>query len=234
MTTRALASIRKIGEITPIPEADRIEVVAVDGWKVVAQKNLYKTGDLACYFEVDSWIPSKVAPFLTKPEHFPKVYNEVEGERLKTVKLRGQVSQGLLLPMQEVYDYLSSVDADISGEEGEDLTEILGIQKWEPTLPAQLAGQAKGLFPTFIRKTDQERIQNLLRHFEAYKDELFEESIKLDGSSMTVYQNNEDFGVCSRNLDLRETEGNSFWDMTNKLNLREKLALIGKNIAIQG
>ena len=227
---RKLASIQRIAALNPIEGADRIEVATIQGWRVVCQKGLYKVNDLACYFEIDSFIPNAVAPFLTKPDHFPKVYNEVEGERLKTIKLRGQVSQGRLLPLWEE----TIKDKVLGLEEGTDLTELLGIQKWEPALPAQLAGQAKGMFPSFIRKTDQERIQNLVKFFDLYRDELFEVSVKLDGSSMTVYQNGEDFGVCSRNINLKETEGNSFWDMTNKLNLREILGQLGKNVAIQG
>jgi len=227
---RILASIEKVLALDPIPDADKIEVATIKGWKVVCQKGLYEVGDLACYFEVDSWIPTAVAPFLTKPDHFPKVYNEVEGERLKTVKLRNQVSQGLLLPLWE-----ETIKDKVQGlEEGTDLTELLGIQKWEPPVPAQLAGLVKGMFPPFIRKTDQERIQNLTHYFEKYKDKKFEVSIKLDGSSMTVYKKDEDFGVCSRNLDLKEDTCNSFWNTANKLNLREDLTRIGRNIAIQG
>lgn len=101
---RALATIRKIDEIGPIEGADAIEVATVGGWKVVVKKGEYQPGDLAIYCEIDSWIPTTVAPFLTKAGHFPKVYNEVEGERLKTVKLRGVTSQGLLLPLAVLGD----------------------------------------------------------------------------------------------------------------------------------
>jgi RNA ligase (TIGR02306 family) len=227
---RKLASIQRVIALDPIEGADRIEVATVQGWKVVCQKGLYEVNDLACYFEIDSFIPTTVAPFLTKSDHFPKVYNEIEGERLKTVKLRGQVSQGLLLPLWE-----ETIKDKVQGlEEGTDLTETLGIQKWEPPIPAQLAGQVKGMFPAFIRKTDQERIQNLTEFFHVHRDKLFEVSIKLDGSSMTVYNYNTDFGVCSRNLDLKEDESNSFWKKANELNLREELAKIGRNLAIQG
>ena len=92
---RKLATIRKIDALTPITGADAIECAHVGGWKVVVKKGEYIAGDLAVYIEIDSWVPTTLAPFLSKG-NYPRVYNEVEGERLRTVKLRGQVSQGLL------------------------------------------------------------------------------------------------------------------------------------------
>ena len=94
---RKLASIRRIADLQPIPDADKIEVATVDGWKVVTQKGLYNVGDLVVFFEIDSWIPNELAPFLSKDKE-PREYNGVKGERLRTVKLRGQISQGLLMP----------------------------------------------------------------------------------------------------------------------------------------
>ena len=94
---RKLATIRKIDSLTPIEGADKIELATVGGWKVVAQKGLYNVGDLAVYFEIDSWIPETLAPFLVKGKE-ARVFEGVAGERLKTIKLRGQISQGLLMP----------------------------------------------------------------------------------------------------------------------------------------
>ena len=105
---RKLATVRKIDELTPIPDADKIELATVGGWKVVCQKGLYEVNDLAVYFEIDSWIPHALAPFLTKPEHFPKVFEGVEGQRLKTIRLRGQLSQGLLMPLAEACKNIES------------------------------------------------------------------------------------------------------------------------------
>ena len=108
---RKLASIRRIADIQPIPGADAIEVCTIDGWKVVAQKAMgYKVGDLVVYFEIDSWIPHKIAPFLTKNAAIPKVFNGVEGERLKTIKLKGTTSQGLILPLSALPGYVNVED----------------------------------------------------------------------------------------------------------------------------
>ena len=116
-----------------------------------------------------------------------------------------------------------------------DLAELLGIIKYEPYIPAHLAGRIRGNFPMFIPKTDEERIQNCFRDVKRYyPDDSYEVTEKLDGSSMTVYLNDELFGVCSRNLDLLEEEGNSFWATARKYKLEEKLREYGKNIALQG
>ena len=228
MTDRKLASIRRIDEILPIPDADAIEVAVVGGWKVVVKRGEFALGDLAVYFEIDSWVPHALAPFLSKGQP-PREYNGVAGERLRTIKLRGQVSQGLLLSRDVALPMTNSFQED------DDVTEFLNVQKYEKPMNAQLAGMARGNFPTLLRKTDQERIQNLKREFNSFREFTWEITEKLDGSSMTVYRIAGQFGVCSRNLDLTETEGNAFWAMARKLNIEEQLVDAGiDDIAIQG
>jgi len=117
---------------------------------------------------------------------------------------------------------------------GFDLTKLLGIQKYEPPIPACLAGEMRGGFPGFIQKTDQERIQNLSAEFEDIQKAQWEITEKLDGASMTVYVNGDDEGVCSRNINLRETDGNTFWKTARKLELLEKLKALGRDLAVQG
>jgi len=102
MTERKLASIQKIVSISPIEGADAIEVARVLNWDIVVKKGEFSVGDLATYFEIDSFIPTALAPFLTKPGHFPKTYNSAEGEKLRTIRLRGALSQGLLLPLSAI------------------------------------------------------------------------------------------------------------------------------------
>jgi len=229
---RKMATIRKIDALRPIPGADAIECAIVGGWTCVVKKDEFKAGDLAVYCEIDSWIPYEVAPFLSRG-NFPHVYNEVKGERLRTVKLRGQLSQGLLLPLSTVYSLLPTTEVDIVGN---DVSEPLGIVKYEAPIPASLAGEVKGMFPSRIPKTDQERIQNLSTELEEWKAAglTWEVTEKLDGSSMTVYVINGDVGVCSRNLDLKPNPDNSLWRAAYKHDLPAKLANIGRNIAVQG
>jgi RNA ligase (TIGR02306 family) len=240
MTIRKLASIAEITYIKPIEGADAIECAIVNGgWPVVVKKGEYQVGDVAIYLEIDSWVPHELAPFLSKGQE-PREYNGVKGERLKTVKLRGQISQGLLLPLST---WGPENRPWTVGEEGftigTDITEYLGIQKWEPPIPAQLQGTMKGNFPHFIPKTDQERCQNLRKEiFETHKDEIYEVTTKLDGSSMTVYVKNGEIGVCSRNIDLIETEGNSFWKAAREQGIVDALLQLsikhGEEYAIQG
>jgi RNA ligase (TIGR02306 family) len=228
--TRKMATIRRIDKIEPIPDADKIVKATVGGWQLVtAIANGFKEGDLVVYLEIDSWVPTAVAPFLTKPGHFPKVFNGVEGEKLRSIKLRGTVSQGLLLPL----DVLTMVESELM--EDLDVTFPLGIQKYEKPIDASLAGLVKGNFPAQIPKTDQERIQNLKRELQTtFRDKLWEVTEKLEGSSMTAYIIDGEFGVCSRNLDLKRDENNTFWKVAIESGLEEKLRTLGIDIAVQG
>lgn len=234
MTDRKMATIRRIDSILPIEGADAIEVAKVGGWKVVVKKGEFNAGDLAVYFELDSWIPTAIAPFLTKVGHFPSVFGGVGGERLRTVKLRGAISQGLLLPL----DVVPALDlTEWNGVyEGTDVSELLGITKYEAPVSAQLAGMAAGAFPSWGRKTDAERIQNLPAEFEEFKKLDFEVTVKLDGSSMSVGISPDDaYVVCSRNLCLKtDQEGNSFVNMAAKCDLERKLRSLNRPLLISG
>ncbi len=224
-TERKLASVVKIVDIQPIPGADAIVVATVKGWKVVVKVNEYKVGDLAVYYEIDSFLPVRPQFEFLRKSSFKRMGSS-EGFRLKTIRLRGQISQGLLTPIPEGIS---------NPKEGDDLTETLGIVKYEPPIPAQLAGKIKGTFPSFIPKTEEIRIQNFESEVgfspvgeRAYVTE------KLDGTSFTCYFNNGVFGVCGRNWELTETSDNSLWRMANLLQLKEKMTKHGKNIALQG
>jgi len=237
MTERKMASIRRINNIDPIQNADAIELATVDGWKVVIRKGEYTIGDLAIYCEIDSWIPHAIAPFLSKGSN-PRLYDNVEGERLRTVKLRGQLSQGLLLPLSVLGNNPESLTVGI------DVAEQLNIQKYEPPISAELAGLAKGTFPRFIKKTDQERCQNLGHEiFVDNKDAEYEVTLKMDGTSFTAYFDDNDNdgpgvdGVCSRNLELKihEIENhNSFVLMYIESGMQAVLRKLRRNCAIQG
>ena len=150
---RKLASVRSISNLSPIEGADKIELATVDGWKVVVAKDVgHKVGDLIIYCEIDSFLPIKEEFEFLRKSSFKKMGDQ-EGFRLKTIRLRGQISQGLIMPIS----VLNPPDTNIYVEpfEGLDVTEMLGIVKYEPPIPAELAGKVKGLFPSFIPKTDE-------------------------------------------------------------------------------
>lgn len=261
---RKLATIRKIISLTPIPEADFIECATVDGWELVVKKGEFEIGDLCVYFEIDSMLP------LDAKYSFLKKVTKVkdgEGYRLKTIKLKRQISQGLALPLK--------MYPDLKVKLGEDVTKLLKVWKYErlnagEKLDIKPKTGVKGIlwkyfpklakkvfqkdrnktFPTFIPKTDQERIQNLMKYFQNPRSK-WEVSLKLDGSSMTVwdYKKNKAFnqskltkllnffskstsqGVCSRNQNLSKDNSN-FWTTATKEGLLEIIK--GKNIALQG
>lgn len=226
---RKLASVKTITNIQPIEGADLIELASVGGWNVVVAKNVgHKVGDWVVYCEIDSFLPIREEfEFLRKSSY--RKMGDREGFRLRTIKLRGQISQGLILP----FHILPFGD---TFHEGQDVTEILGIVKWEPPIPAELSGKIKGYFPNFLVKTDEERIQNLEIELDSIVNsgKRFYSTEKLDGSSSTFYVKDNQFGVCSRNLELLETEENTFWRVARSLDLETKMKSLGKNISLQG
>lgn len=245
---RKLATLRRIAEVKPIEGADLIEAFRVDGWWVVDKKGAYRVNDVAIYCEVDSWVPHEIAPFLSKGKE-PRVFEGVSGERLRTVRLKGQLSQGLLLNPHHISGVIpvyynnsdryavrtySDMDAFVEYAEGSDVSDLLNIKKWEPFIPAQLAGQISGNFPQEIPKTDQERVQNI--HHHKYVGEMYEVTEKLHGSSCTFYLDNDDvFHVCSRNWDLKPDENNAYWKAAIKYNVESEMKRLGLNgYAIQG
>ena len=263
-----LASIQRIGKVLPIEGADAIEMVMVNSWKVVSKKGEFKEGDLCVYFEIDSFLPmEKDFEFLRKSSY--KKMGDLEGFRLKTIKLRGQVSQGLCLPLSILENgdemkigiskqpwgdqlQLGPYDDAIVIEEGADVTAYMCVLKYEPPIPAELSGKVKGGFPGFIRKTDEERIQNMTNEYDSMRDKHYYVTEKLDGSSATYYFRDGVFGVCSRNLELadpgvfepgsvlcddgveRPKKENTFWKVARELFIEEKLGTLEENYAIQG
>ena len=227
---RKLATIRQIDDIRAIDGADAIELAIIGGWQTVVKKDEYAIGDTIVFVEIDAFVPTELAPFLSKGKE-PREHQGIKGERLRTIKLRGQLSQGLVLP----------IDGVTFAAIGDDVSEQLGIVKWEreipAQLPAQLRGQARGIFPAFLRKTDQERVQNLKREVEKSREsgECFEISIKLDGTSFTAYHKDGETGFCSRNLELKKEDTSSVYaKVFAKYNLDDGLKSTGQNVAIQG
>lgn len=213
---RKLSSIQKILKVEPISGADSIEAAGVLGWQVVVKKGEFKPGDLCVYCEIDSVLPEKPEFEFLRERKF----------RIKTVRLRGQISQGICFP-------LTLLPQNNSLKEGDDLTELLNITKYEPPVPLDLGGSVKGRFPEYIPKTDETRIQSepgLLAEFAGKECYI---SMKIDGTSATFSNYNGEIDVCSHNLSLNESETNVFWQVYRKLNLEKVLKTLG-NFAIQG
>ncbi|MFW6246855.1 MAG: hypothetical protein ACOC22_01620 [bacterium] len=179
---RKLASIQRISNISPIPDADAIEVAQVLGWKVVVKKNQFKVNDLVVYCEIDSLMPDRPEFEFLRKNKF----------RIRTIRMRGQISQGIcfpldILPKHTQWHIEEMEKARISGihgakgVEGMDVTDILNIEKYEPPIPAELAGEVKGAIPSFLIKTDEDRIQILPEIPAKYGGLQFVATEKLDG-----------------------------------------------------
>jgi RNA ligase (TIGR02306 family) len=207
-----LASIEEIKEILPHPNADKLEIAQVLGWQCVVKKGEFKQGDKIVFVVIDTILPSD-APWA---EFLKDSKNPEKPIRLKTIKLRGQYSQGLVLPLSVLSPTVQSwhIGADVGGE--------LGIKKYEKEVPARLAGIALGAFPTYIcSQTDEENgLSNPDLVEEVLKNEWITVTQKLDGSSGTIIIENKTIThVCSRRLSLKETDENAFWKVARKLNL---------------
>jgi len=241
---RKLATIRKIDNLIPIEGADLVQLAKIDGWQCVVKKSEFNVGDYCVYFEIDSHLPVRPEFEHLRKNSFKRM-GEREGFRIKTIKLRGQLSQGLALPVGLfVNDFVDS-DED-EGQElveffhvvGNDLSDLLDVQKYEAPVPPELAGQVKGNFPGWLRKTDQERCQNIARNiFVDNKDARYEISLKLDGTSFTGFTKDGIAGVCGRNWELKlddpKNENNSLVRMFIDSGLRDTMLSFGRDFAIQ-
>lgn len=234
---RKLATVRKIDNILPIEGADLIVTAIIDGWHVVIKKNEFDVGDLCVYIEIDSFLPDGNPAWQHLVEKHPRIFEGQRGHRLKTVKLRGQISQGFVVPLSVLGPPENTFPI---GENciGADVTEQLGIKKFELPLPAELAGQLNGNFPSFIPKTDQERCQNLGEEiFVENIDSRYEVTMKLDGTSFTGFVKDGVPGVCSRNWELKindDNATNSLVRMFTVSGLQAALVAHGRNYAVQG
>lgn len=270
MFMRKLASVQKIilvSEIinpkTGLP-ADSIEAVGVLGWTCVARKGAYKVGDLVIYFEIDSILPEELlkSQGLWDEAKGKGMLGRSSGDVLRTKKLLGVVSQGLVAPIT----LISSAQGQM--EEDDDCTEYLGITKYEQYVEEEFEPGTKrkqgfkskmirkfkpqiiwlsqyipwfkqfigagGAFPDYVQKTDQTRIQNLTRNWEELREDHYEITEKMEGTSSTYFYNRGDYGMCSRNLRKPNNDTTHFGQVEKKYNIFKKLIDYKKNIALQG
>lgn len=225
---RKLATVRVIKELQPIHGADKIEIAVIDGWRCIVEKHAHSVGDKVIYIEIDSFLDVADPRFQFLEKRGTKVdYRGDRGHVLKTIRLRGELSQGLVLSMYDVYDDDEDI-VDVSV--GDDVTGDLNIGLFEP--PFNLPGVGGGgtapgdPFPFWIRKTNQERVQNAFACMNDGKNShSWVATEKIDGSSMTVYYDaaKTKIGVCSHHRDLHEADGGPFWAMAKELRLDDRL-----------
>lgn len=152
-----LATVRIVTAIDPIKDADKIEQVWIDGWSLVCKKGEFCVGDVGLYMEVDTVLPLSNPHFEFLKERGTRTINNQLCHRLKSIKLRGTLSQGLLLPLS----HFSNIDFDVDDKFEKDFGEELGLFRYDPEIHGPgvrvLPAQAAGSFPNYIPKTDQER-----------------------------------------------------------------------------
>lgn len=211
-----LASIQIITDIRPIEGADRIEAATVLGYQTVIKKGEFQPGDLCVWHE-----PDTVAA--EKPEY---EFLRKQGFRLKVSRFKGQVSQGLALPLAVLPGAKHAV--------GDDVTELTGIRKYEKPLSPNLVGVAKGAFPSWMPKTDEPNLRSFPEALDEFTGRECVITQKVDGTSGTYYLRGGEFGVCTRNLELLDDPASMFWRVAREHRLREALASLGGDFALQG
>jgi RNA ligase (TIGR02306 family) len=223
-----LAVIAKVLELAPIEGADRIERAAVLGWHVVVRKGLYSVGDLVVMVFPDSYAPKK---------YVDETYTGEDKTRIKTVKMRGQYSAGLVLPLSVLTDRYT----ERFFSEGEEVSVLLDIEKWVAPASASTSGEVKAPFPTHIvRKTDELNFRNEpealeeARYSAQFKNVEFVATLKCDGSSGTFIYKDGQFYVCGRNTEFAKSANNCFWQVAEKYNLEEILKKQPNSFALQG
>lgn len=209
---RKLVSIQRVDAIEPIESADAIVKARVMGWDVIVKKGEFTPGDRCVFFEIDSILPEGApwAEFLRS-----------RGFRVRTLRLRGVLSQGLALPV-------SILGGDVPGI-GTDVRERLGVIKYEPPVP--LGGDIAGPFPPRVPKTDEIRLQSALGVQGEIRGHDFVVTTKLDGTSTTYFRDEDgSFAVCSRNWTLAPGD-TAPWRIAERYALRTRLP---EGIAVQG
>lgn len=238
-----LATAQKVLKLTPIEGADKIETATVLGWEIVVKKDEYKVGEMCCYIQIDTVVPDKPEYEFLRERKF----------RVRTIKLRKQISQGLIVPLPIG-----------KWKEGEDLTDIIGVKKYEkpdnnplryekPRVPKvwykkwlymfkynflykafpSLQKQSRSPFPKhLVSITDEERIQNIPQMLRQYAGKLFVVSHKLDGSSITIIHSKamgkSKYRICSRRFELHDKK-NDWYKVFMSTNFSDEIQKLVKH-----
>ena len=230
---RKLASIQRVYKVEPIEGADRIELAHVLGWQCVVNKGSFAPMDTGVYFEIDSFLPVRPEFEFLRASSYRNTNLLGEGFKLRTQRFRGQLSQGLLLPLH----LFPEIPAD--AEVGTDVTELLGVRKWEIEERATTGGNVIGTLPHDVPHTDETRVQanpDLIREFAGLEYYI---STKMDGSSHSISVDEGGFHVTGHNFEYKNDGSNSFYEFVNKKGYREKIETFAKQeglttLTIQG
>jgi RNA ligase (TIGR02306 family) len=204
---RKLASIQYIHDVTPIKDADRIELAHVLGWQCVVPKGEFKPGDLGVYFEIDSFLPIEDRYEFLRKSSYRKSEIMGEGLYIRTQKMRGEISQGLLLPLStfpEITPDMALIDKDV--------TDLLHVRKWEIEERATDQGTIISQLPTGVPKTDETRVQSEAELIHELGKQPYYITTKMDGSSHSVFVDEDDeIHVTGHNYEYADDDKCSFY-----------------------
>jgi len=226
---RELATVQQIKAIHPIKDADFVELAQVMGWQCVVKKGEFQLGDYGVYFEIDSYLPLEGRYEFLRKSCYRNNDFMGEGLRIKTMRFRGELSQGLFLPLANFPEIAPNATV------GDNVTELLNIRKWDIPEVAQAGTDTRmGHKPHGIPTTDEIRIQSAEALLTALNGHAYYITTKMDGTSCTIYHKSGECGVCGRNYEYADDEHSSMWSFAHKRGVIEKLKALGRNIAIQG
>jgi RNA ligase (TIGR02306 family) len=224
---RALVTVQRVKAITAIPDSDFLEAVHIMGWVCVVKKGEFKEGDLGVYFEVDSFLPVDPRYEFLRSSSYRENSDNGKGFRIRTAKMRGQLSQGLFLPLSRF--------PELEGfHEGDDVTEKLGVKKWYIPETSSAGGTIIGDRPNGIPASDEIRIQSALELLDELRGKPYYITTKMDGTSGIVYYIDGKIGCCSRNKEIKDEADSLYWQPVYHYGLKEKLEKYGKNIVLTG
>lgn len=206
---RKLASIQRIWQIEPIEGADRIELAHVLGWQCVVNKGQFSPMDVGVYFEIDSFLPIRPEFEFMRASSYKKTDIMGEGFRLRTLRFRGQISQGLLLPISQFPEIPQ--DAEV----GMDVTDLLGVRKWEIEERVTTGGTVVGTLPYDIPHTDETRVQEEPELIGAFAGLKYYISTKMDGSSHSIGIDENGFHVTGHNYEYKDDGSSAFYGLVN-------------------
>ena len=219
---RKLASIQRIWKIEPIEGADRIELAHVLGWQCVVNKGQFQPMDIGVYFEIDSFLPIRPEFEFMRATSYKKSDVMGEGFKLRTMRFRGEISQGLLLPLSQ----FPQIPAE--AEIGTDVTELIGVKKWEIEERVTTGGTAIGILPYDIPHTDETRVQEEPALIQAFAGLEYYISTKMDGSSHSIGIDENGFHVTGHNYEYKDDGASSFYELVKARGYREKMEAFAK------
>jgi len=234
---RSLVTIQKVIRTSAIPDSDFLELAHVMGWQCVVKKGEFKEGDLGVYYEVDSFLPVDERYEFLRNSSFRDNVDNGKGFRIRTMKMRGQLSQGLLLPLEKFPELEICAEGRLQEghlQEGRDVTEKLNVKKWYIPETSNPGGTIIGERPDGIPASDEIRIQSALELLDQLQGKPYYITTKMDGTSGIVYHIGGETGCCSRNKEIKDEEDALYWTPVYKYGLKEKFAKLGRNLVLTG